>query len=35
VETQLRWLKEIGFADVDRHWKWLEMALLGGERLGS
>jgi tRNA (cmo5U34)-methyltransferase len=35
VETQLRWLREIGFADVDCHWKWLEMALLGGERLGS
>ncbi|MGH9353364.1 MAG: class I SAM-dependent methyltransferase, partial [Terriglobia bacterium] len=30
VETQIRWLREIGFADVDCHWKWLELALIGG-----
>lgn len=34
VETQLGWLREIGFDDVDCHWMWLELALLGGRRPG-
>jgi tRNA (cmo5U34)-methyltransferase len=32
VETQLGWLHAIGFAQVDCHWKWREMALLGAQK---
>lgn len=32
LQTQLAWLREIGFAEVDCHWKWRELALLVGQR---
>ena len=32
VQTQLEWLKTVGFEDVDCYWKWLELALLIGYR---
>jgi SAM-dependent methyltransferase len=30
VWTQVGWLAELGFEDADCHWKWRELALLGG-----
>jgi SAM-dependent methyltransferase len=32
VDHQLGWLREAGFEQVDCHWKWRELALLGGVR---
>ena len=32
VWTQLDWLRDIGFDEVDCYWKWLEMALIIGVR---
>lgn len=32
VEDQCAWLRDIGFENVDCHFKWLELAVFGGRR---
>ena len=32
LDTQLQWLRDLGFTDVDCHWKWRELALLSGRK---
>ncbi len=32
VEDQCRWLRELGFRDVDCFWKYFELAIFGGAR---
>jgi tRNA (cmo5U34)-methyltransferase len=32
LEDQCRWLREIGFSDVDCFWKYFELAIFGGVR---
>jgi tRNA (cmo5U34)-methyltransferase len=35
LEAQLEWLRDMGFEDVDCHWKWRELALMVGVRASA
>jgi ubiquinone/menaquinone biosynthesis C-methylase UbiE len=35
VEEQCRWLREVGFGDVDCFWKYFELAIFGGRKPGK
>jgi tRNA (cmo5U34)-methyltransferase len=35
METQLEWLRSIGFADVDCFWKYLNLAIFGGRKTAT
>lgn len=35
VHSETDWLREIGFADVDCHWKWRELALIVGRKAAA
>jgi len=32
LEDQCRWLREIGFSDVDCFWEYFELAIFGGRK---